>query len=103
MLILSKLSFWIYNVVFEDSDFHKLEPVRGFLHFSESTQTVWIQGDTWPSFGEIVTRYPLYGASKLYVFVDCFEGKSNLTYGLITPQGRYELSPNPHFYGEHIA
>ena len=103
MLTLSKFSFWIYNVVFKDSAFRTLELVRGSQHFSETTPTVWIQGDTWPSFGEIVTRYPLCGASKLRVFVDCFEGKSNLTYGLISPQSRYESSPNPHYSREYIA
>ncbi|XP_066029289.1 uncharacterized protein [Pocillopora verrucosa] len=74
--------------VFEDSAFRTLELVRGCQYFSATTPTVWIQGDNWPSFSEIVTRYPLCGASKLHVFVDCFKGKSYLTYGLISPQNR---------------
>ena len=103
MLTLSKFSFRIYNVVFEDSAFRTLELVRGSQYFSATTPTVWIQGDNWPSFSEIVTRYPLCGASKLHVFVDCFEGESYLTYGLISPKNRYELSPSLHCSGKYIA
>ncbi|KAJ7384113.1 hypothetical protein OS493_023437 [Desmophyllum pertusum] len=74
--------------VFEDSACRTLVLVRGSKCFSDTTPTAWIKGDCWPPYGEIVTRYPLCGASKLYVYVDCMEGQSTLTFGLISPQER---------------
>ena len=75
--------------VFEDSACWTLEHVRGSKCFSETAPTVWIEGDSWPPYEEVVTRYPLCGASKLNVFVDCVEGQSTLTFGLISSHERY--------------
>ena len=74
---------------FENSAACALELVRGSKCFSDKTPTVSIKGDCWPPYGEIVTRYPLYGATKLNVFVDCIEGQSELIFGLISPHKRY--------------
>ncbi|KAL9966433.1 hypothetical protein ACROYT_G024506 [Oculina patagonica] len=65
-----------------------MELVRGLKCFSDTSPTVWIDGDCWPPYGEVVTRYPLCGASKMNVFVDCIEGQANLTFGLIFPYER---------------
>jgi len=87
-----KLHYFIlplYVAVFEDSASGVLELVRGLNSFPDATPTVWIKGDCWPPYGEIVTKYPLCGATKLNVFVDCVEGQSELTFGLISPSERY--------------
>ena len=70
-----------------------LELVRASNSFSDTTPTVWIKGDCWPPYKEIITRYPLCGAAKLKVFVDCVEGPSVLTFGLISPHDRYLQFP----------
>ena len=75
--------------VFSDSACCGLELVRGSNSYSGTTPTVRIQGDCWPPYGEIVTRYPLCGATKLKVFVDRVEGQSSLTLGLISPNERF--------------
>lgn len=74
--------------VFEDSASPTLELVRGSNSCPDETPKVWIKGDCWPPYGEIVTRYPLSVGTKLNVFVDCVEGQSELTFGLISPNER---------------
>ncbi|XP_078376032.1 uncharacterized protein LOC144659459 [Oculina patagonica] len=72
----------------QDSGCRTLELVRGLKCFSDTSPTVRIEGDCWPPYGEVVTRFPLCGSSELNVFVDCIEGQANLTFGLIFPYER---------------
>ena len=76
--------------VFGNSAAYGLGLVRGSNCFSDNT--VWIKGDCWPPFTEVVTRSPLCGVTKLNVFVECVEGQSELTFGLISPHKRYSSS-----------
>lgn len=84
----------VFRIFTVTSDFggaacQTLELIQGSMYLSEETPTVWIDGDCWPTNGEVVTKYPLCGASKLNVFVDCVKGQSTLTFGLISPHVRY--------------
>ena len=76
--------------VFENSAAYGLGLVRGSNCFSDNT--VWIKGDCWPPFTEVVTRSPLCGGTKFNVFVECVEGQSELIFGLISPHKRYSSS-----------
>jgi len=82
--------FHIFTVtVLEDSAGSALKLIRGSNCFPDATPTVWIAGDDWPPYAEVVTGYPLHGASKLNVSVNCVKGESELTFGLIFPDERY--------------
>ncbi|PFX33813.1 putative transposase-like protein [Stylophora pistillata] len=71
--------------VSENSSCGTLKLIRGSNIVSDDSPTVGIEGDCWPPYGEIITKSSLCWSSKLRVEVDYLEGKSALSFGLITP------------------
>ena len=66
-----------------------LEFVRGSEGYSDKTPTAWLRGGGHPPYQEVVTRFPLCGATELVAYVECIEGQSTLSFGLIVPDDRY--------------
>ena len=65
-----------------------VEFVRGLQGLSDETSTVWVQGDLWPRYEEIVTRVPICASTKLVIFVEQMNGCPSLSIGLIFPNER---------------
>lgn len=66
-----------------------LQFIRGLQGFTDtSPSTVFVRGNRWPNFQEVVTRYPLCGSSELLYLVGCIQGQSTLSFGLIVPDNR---------------
>lgn len=65
-----------------------VEFVRGLQGLSDETSTVWVQGDLWPRYEEVVTRVPICASTKLVIFVEQMNGCPSLSIGLIFPNER---------------
>ena len=69
-----------------------LQFIRGLQGFTDtSPSTVFVRGNRWPNYQEVVTRYPLCGSSELLYLVGCIQGQSTLSFGLIVPDNRYVM------------
>lgn len=69
-----------------------LQFIRGLQGFTEILpSTVFVRGNRWPNYQEVVTRYPLCGSSELLYSVGCIQGQSTLSFGLIVPDNRYVM------------
>ena len=74
------------------SAFQSLQFIRGLQGFTDtSPSTVFVRGNRWPNYQEVVTRYPLCGSSELLYSVGCIQGQSTLSFGLIVPDNRYVM------------
>lgn len=88
------LLIWAWKCFFltdhDYSAFQSLQFIRGLQGFTDTTPpTVFVRGNRYPNYQEVVTRYPLCGSSELLYLVACLEGRSSLSFGLIVPDNRY--------------
>lgn len=66
----------------------ELVPIRGIAHLSNGNQTVEKDFNTWPTYCELVTRFPLRSSDGFYVHVERAERDSVFQIGVITPDVR---------------
>ncbi|XP_074622862.1 uncharacterized protein LOC141881089 isoform X3 [Acropora palmata] len=67
--------------------------VRGFSQgFSHTESTAWVRGDCFPSYVEVVTKFPVSGNSMV-AFVNQWRGRASLSIGLIFPEDRTRCYP----------